>query len=52
MSAIDDMLRIARGRLKRVTPADLAVETAGGALVVDIRPVEQRLRDGELPGAV
>jgi rhodanese-related sulfurtransferase len=25
---------------------------AGGALVVDIRPVEQRSRDGELPGAV
>ncbi len=25
---------------------------ARGALVVDIRPVEQRRRDGELPGAV
>ena len=25
---------------------------ATGALVVDIRPVEQRSRDGELPGAV
>jgi rhodanese-related sulfurtransferase len=52
VSAIDDMLRIARERLKRVTPADLAVETSAGALVVDIRPVQQRLRDGDLPGAV
>jgi rhodanese-related sulfurtransferase len=25
---------------------------AGGALVIDIRPVEQRLRDGKLAGAV
>jgi rhodanese-related sulfurtransferase len=52
VSAIEDMLRIARERLKRVTPGDLAVETAAGALVVDIRPDEQRRRDGDLPGAV
>jgi len=26
--------------------------TAQGALVVDVRPVEQRERDGELPGAL
>lgn len=52
MSAIDDMLRMARERLERVTPPDLAGEMASGALVVDIRPLEQRLRDGGLPGAV
>lgn len=33
-------------------PANLAAEQAAGALVVDTRPVEQRERDGELPGAV
>jgi rhodanese-related sulfurtransferase len=52
VSAIDDMLRMVRGRLDRVTPQDLAGEMASGALVVDIRPIEQRLRDGGLPGAV
>lgn len=52
VSAIEDMLRMARGRLDRVTPWELAGEMASGALVVDIRPVEQRLRDGDLPGAV
>jgi rhodanese-related sulfurtransferase len=36
----------------RVRPDQLAAELAAGALVVDIRPAEQRARDGELPGAV
>ena len=52
MSAIDALLARARARLDRVTPAMLAREAAAGALVVDIRPVEQRERDGMLPGAV
>ncbi len=51
-SAVDRMLAAAREGLDRVDPADLADEAAAGALVVDIRPAEQRLRDGELPGAV
>ena len=33
-------------------PGDLAAERAAGALVVDIRPVEQRARDGALDDAV
>ena len=32
--------------------ADLASVQAAGALVVDIRPIEQRHHDGGLPGAV
>ncbi len=36
----------------RVTPESLASEQANGAIVIDIRPVEQRVRDGEIPGAV
>ena len=32
--------------------ADLADEVAAGALMVDTRPVEQRDRDGEMPGAI
>ena len=52
LSAIDALLAAARACLDRVQPGDLAAEVASGALVVDIRPLEQRLRDGNLPGAV
>jgi rhodanese-related sulfurtransferase len=51
-AAVDRLLSVAREGLDRVEPADLAAEQAAGALVVDIRPVEQRERDGELPGAL
>ena len=44
--------RSARSGLDRVQPEDLAEEIAGGAILIDIRPVEQRQRDGELPGAI
>ena len=51
-SAIARLPADARRSLDRVEPADLVAVAAAGALVVDIRPVEQRRRDGELPGAV
>jgi rhodanese-related sulfurtransferase len=51
-SAIDVLLAAARLGLDRVEPARLAAERAAGALVVDTRPVDQRDRDGDLPGAV
>ncbi len=47
-----ELLDAARARLDRVEADALAGEQAAGALVVDIRPVEQRARDGALPGAV
>ena len=50
--AIDALLAEARAGMDRVQPADLNAEIAAGALVVDIRPVDQRRRDGKLPGAV
>lgn len=50
--AIDALLAEARAGMDRVQPADLNAEIAAGALVVDIRPVEQRRRDGRLPGAL
>jgi rhodanese-related sulfurtransferase len=50
--SIDEILARARARLDRVDPADLATEQARGALIVDIRPTEQRSHDGVLPGAV
>jgi rhodanese-related sulfurtransferase len=49
---IDELLEEARRRLDRVEPERLAAEQAAGALVVDVRPLEQRERDGDLPGAV
>ena len=48
---IDTLLAAARERLDRVPADRLADVQEAGALVVDIRPVEQRRRDGELPGA-
>jgi rhodanese-related sulfurtransferase len=51
-SGIDRLLRECRSDLVRVPPSRLAEEMERGALVVDTRPVGQRERDGELPGAV
>src|SRR4051812_32392002 len=50
--AVDVLLERARTGLVRVVAEELADAIEAGALVVDIRPVEQRQRDGELPGAV
>ena len=50
--SIDEVLVAARARLDRVRSVDLQRERIAGALIVDIRPIEQRTRDGELPGAV
>jgi rhodanese-related sulfurtransferase len=35
-----------------VQPRDVPARLAAGALLVDTRPLEQRERDGEVPGAV
>jgi rhodanese-related sulfurtransferase len=51
-SAIARLLTECQHVLDRVEPEDLEAVTAAGALVVDMRPVQQRLRDGEVPGAV
>ena len=53
MSAVDRLLAEARATIgHRPEPAELGAVVAGGGLVVDIRPVELRDRDGELPGAI
>ena len=49
---IDELLTAVRARIGRIHPADVPARTAAGALLVDTRPWEQRLRDGEVPGAV
>jgi rhodanese-related sulfurtransferase len=53
VSAVDRTLDAARAKIHpRVRPAELQAELAAGALVVDTRSSELRLRDGPLPGAV
>jgi rhodanese-related sulfurtransferase len=52
MTTIDELLAQARSRLDRVEVDDLDAELQAGALVIDIRPIEQRSADGELPGAL
>ncbi len=53
LARIDQLVEQARRHLPpRPTAADLPAMVARGALIVDIRPVEQRSRDGELPGAI
>jgi len=50
---IDELLdEIRRALPPRPGAADLPVLQARGALIVDIRPVGLRARDGELPGSV
>jgi rhodanese-related sulfurtransferase len=51
-SEIDRMLATARRDLDRVEPHELADAVAAGALVVDIRPEQNRAAEGALPGAV
>ena len=51
--ALETILEKARERISpRAEPRDLAAAAALGALVVDTRPADLRMRDGELEGAV
>lgn len=52
MSSIDEYLAEARSKLDRVSADELDAAMKAGAVVIDIRPIEQRERDGELEGAV
>lgn len=53
VSRIDQLLEETRLQLPhRPIANELAGYRARGALIVDIRPIEQRRRDGELAGAV
>ena len=50
--SIEEILAAARTRLARVEPEELATERKAGAVIVDIRPIEQRTRDGALLDAI
>jgi len=51
-SAIAGLLERARQRIDRLLPHEAEEARLGGALLVDIRPLEQRQADGTVPGAV
>ncbi len=48
---VDELLAEARATLVRLTPADAFAAVSAGAIMIDIRPEDQRQRDGCLPGA-
>ncbi|HYQ34917.1 MAG TPA: rhodanese-like domain-containing protein [Mycobacterium sp.] len=52
MSRIDLVLRAARRRFRRLPAAEVPAALSRGAVVIDIRPQAQRLREGDLPGAL
>jgi rhodanese-related sulfurtransferase len=49
---IDQLLSEVRSRLVRLEPRAAAEAVADGGLLIDIRPSEQRRREGEVPGAL
>lgn len=51
MSAVDEVLAKARAGLNRVAPQDVA-RLPDDHLLVDIRPLHDRVAHGEIPGAV
>jgi rhodanese-related sulfurtransferase len=46
------LLAQARRTIKRLAPTAAAAAMRAGALLIDTRPVEQRQRDGAIPGAI
>jgi rhodanese-related sulfurtransferase len=49
---VDDVLATARASLQRVTPLEAVARARAGALLVDLRILEQRQADGTVPGAL
>ncbi len=52
MSGIDTYLAEARAELSRVTPQELDALRDGDTLVIDTRPLHNRVADGEIPGSI
>lgn len=50
--SIDALLEDARAGFRRLEPEEAFGAARAGALLVDIRPFEQRERDGSIPGAL
>jgi rhodanese-related sulfurtransferase len=52
MPGIDELLAEARSGLTRLRPEAALAAITAGAVLVDIRPLEQRIVEGEVPGAI
>src|SRR5258708_38967 len=50
--SIDELLAEARSGLRRLRPEAAFAALTDGAALVDIRPLEQRIVEGEVPGAI
>jgi rhodanese-related sulfurtransferase/predicted metal-dependent enzyme (double-stranded beta helix superfamily) len=50
--SIDELLAEARSGLKRLRPEAAFAAVTDGATLIDIRPLEQRIIEGEVPGAI
>jgi rhodanese-related sulfurtransferase len=48
---VEELLAEARAKLSRLTPAEAHAAIRAGAIMVDIRPADQRGLDGQIPGA-
>ncbi|HET9154518.1 MAG TPA: rhodanese-like domain-containing protein [Solirubrobacterales bacterium] len=51
LTTVEELLAEAAAEIDRLSPAEAQAAAAAGDLLVDIRPTEQRLRDGLVPGA-
>lgn len=49
---IDDLLQSARLRIDRIAPRDVGRELEDGALLVDLRCPDERMRTGMVPGSI
>ncbi|MEU3016951.1 MULTISPECIES: rhodanese-like domain-containing protein [unclassified Nocardiopsis] len=52
MSAIDRVLNSRRALLERLDPGEALRAQRAGALLVDTRPVANRVEEGQIPGAL
>jgi rhodanese-related sulfurtransferase len=51
LTTVEELLAEARAEIDRLTPAEAHRAAQNGDLLIDIRPLEQRERDGLVPGA-
>ena len=51
LTTVEDLLAEARAEIDRLSPAEAHAAAQAGDVLVDIRPLEQRRRDGLVPGA-
>jgi len=51
LTTVEELLAEARAQIDRLSPAEAHQAAQNGDLLIDIRPLEQRQRDGLVPGA-